>query len=217
MSYSSSNFRRTPGRSASRSSPFLTPFALPVQPVLDVLSLTPESQVLALGEVSCRFMLPIARYIATKKGTGTVYTCDFTEEGVLQTYQKAKDAHLIHLVVPLHWEAAKSRRLPLEDEEVDVIIAISTAVFQSLPGRFVEESLRVLRNGGKLFIAEWLDTRKALLRAGNHPRVTKEAALEILTGTSGAVCTSLDIPELEWAVMLTKSPLATSLSYNQRR
>lgn len=205
MSPSSSNSRRSSGLSFSGSSPFLTPFALPVQPILESLSISPASVVLELGEVSCRFTLPIARSIAKKKGTGTVYACDFTEEAVVKAYQKAKDAHITQMVVPLLWETADSGRIPLDANEVEVIIAVSSSVFGTLRNRFVDEALRVLRRGGKLFIADWRDTRKALLRDSSEPVISKAAALDILEASDGATYKELDIPELEWAFLMTKS------------
>ena len=204
--------RRSHGRSLSGGSPFLTPFAVPVQPVLDALSLSPDCDVLELGEVACRFTLPIARYFATKKGTGTVYACELEEALVLRDYQKAKDAHLTHLVVPLHWDAASTTRIPYSDEEIDVAISISVPAFRSRPTLFASECLRVLRPGGTLFIAEWRDARTLLDGKKSAPELSKEQAWDILNNESGANCTLLNIPELEWAVLAAKPVVQVSPS-----
>jgi SAM-dependent methyltransferase len=203
MSPPSSHSRRNPGPPLSGSLPFLTPFALPVKPVLDALSFSPASGVLEIGPIACRFTLPIARTIATKKGTGTVYACDFKEEGVLRTYHKARDAHLSQLVVPLLWDTTTSNQVPLDDETVDVVISISTLELTAMKAAFVSECLRVLRPDGKLFIARWREARTLLTR--NIPELSKEAAWDILNRSKNGICKTLDIPELEWAVLMVKS------------
>lgn len=205
---------RQSGRNLSRpfsgGSPFLTPFALPVQPILENLSLTPGSVVLELGALACRFTLPIARYIATKSGDGSVYACDFNEEWVARTFQKAKDAHLNHLVVPLFWNTDFPIRVPLENESVDVVITISMPLFRNRGETFVEECLRVLYPGGKLFVAEWRDAKRALSRDESDLEMSKETAWHIFTGTHRAVCHAVNIPELEWAVLIEKSVVQIS-------
>ena len=204
MGSSSRQSGRNLGRPFFGSSPFLTPFALPVQPILESLSLSPGSVVLELGALACRFTLPIARYIATKSGDGSVYACDFKEEGVTRTFQKAKDAHLNHLVVPLFWNADSPFRVPLENESVDVIITISAPLFRKTGEAYVEECLRVLYPGGKLFIAEWRDAKRALSQDDSESEVPKDTAWQMLTGTHRTVCRAVNIPELEWAVLIEK-------------
>jgi SAM-dependent methyltransferase len=94
----------------------------------------------------------------------------------------------------------------MEDEAVDVVIAMNSPVFRVTPLKFASECIRVLRPGGKLFLAKWRDTNQPL-----HSRIesklerSKQEAIDILSSTPGTVCTPLDISELEWALMTEKS------------
>ncbi len=199
-----SNTRQRARRRFTSSSPFATPFALPVHPILDTLSLSPDADVLELGAVACRFTLPIARYMDTKRGAGIVHACDFDEEEVNRTFQKAKDAHLMHMVSPIFWDPDKSAPIPIADEGADGVIAINSSIFHQTPIRFTSECLRILRPGGRLFVGEWRDAREPLERIVSHPESATQA-WDILKRTRNTVCVPLDIPEMVWAVMLTKS------------
>ena len=207
MSYAVQNAHREVGQTRSSGHTALTPPpALPILQVLDHLGLTPTSVVVELGAEAGRFTLPIARYLATKKGTGKIYACDFSEVGVRRLRSKASDAHVTSYVFPHRLRSVTPNAIPSKDEQVDAIIAINTAQFQSDPKPFLDECLRVLKPGGTLFLAKWPDTAAGRSRSRSEAPFTlsQNEVWRLLKESGGDICTSSDISGFEWVTLIVK-------------
>ena len=115
-----------------------------------------------------------------------------------------------HLVTPYLWDTASLKGIPVESLVADVVIIISMRAFKSMPSVLITECFRILRPGGRLFIAEWRDAKIGLCSDERDVELSKEAAWQLIKNSSSAVCTAIDIPELEWAVLMEKPLIQAS-------
>ena len=204
MSYAVQNAHRDVRQTRDGNTALTTAPALPILQVLDQFDLTPASVVVELGAEAGRFTLPIARYLATKKGTGKVVACDFSEEGVRRLESKASDAHVTSYVSVQRLRSVAPQAIPSKDEQVDAVIAINTAQFQSSPKPFLDECLRVLKPGGTLFLAKWPSAASGGGRFVRPFTLSQNEVWRLLKESGGDICTSSDIAGFDWATLIVK-------------
>lgn len=176
----------------------------PIRPVLDALTLTPSSVVLALGAEAGRFTYPLGRYFSRMNGSGIVFACDFTEKGVHRLQCKARDAHLGRYVLPRYLHDVSRNSIPIETEMVDTIISINTMSFQDAPMPFMEECLRILKPCGSLFLGKWNVQSPNNSQFLRRFRMSQAEVWQHLKQSGTDICTAYEIPGLDWAVMMVK-------------
>ncbi len=121
----------------------------PVQ-TLGPFGIAPGSQVVDLGCGTGTFTVEMARQVGDE---GRVHAVDLQAPMVQRTRNRLERAALLSRVQLHH---ATAYRLPLEDESVDLVIAIATLVEIPDPAMVLAEIHRVLRPGGRLAISEEL-------------------------------------------------------------
>lgn len=204
MNHFMNNIRKHSTRPLTPKHSFLAASAPPIQPTLDALFLTPDSAVVALGAEAGRFTLPIARYFATKTGTGKIYVCDFSAEAVNRFYQKAKDAHLENYVRPYHIRSVKPYSIPVANDQVDAVLAINTVQFQAAPELYLKECHRILRPGGTVLVAHRPEARVSSNIEKSRFELTQEDVWGALKRSGAEICTSIDIPGYKWTILVVK-------------
>ncbi len=176
---------------------------LPILQVLDRLALTPAAVVVELGAEAGRFTLPLARYLATKRGTGRVHACDFSAEGVRRLQSKISDAHVTDTAAVHRLRSVEPGTLPVEDEQADAVIAIDTVQFQNAPKPFLDECHRALTPGGTLFLAR-LNPETARPGLSAPFTLSENEVFRILKASGCDICTVTDIPGFEWVALVVK-------------
>ena len=176
----------------------------PIRPVLDTLTLTPSSVVVALGAEAGRFTFPLGKYFAQKDGSGQVFAYDFSEQGVNRLRHKTRDAHLDRYVLPRQLHDVSRYSIPIENDTVDTIISINAIPLQDSPTPFIDECLRILKPCGSLFLGNW---EAQPLSNSDYLRRFKMSQSDVwqqLKRSGGDICTACEIPGLKWAVIMVK-------------
>jgi len=112
--------------------------------ILENWSITPQQRLLDIGCGSGQSAIPAARL--GHKVTGI----DIAENLITYAKHRAKLENL-----NIHFDAGDAESLPYEDNSFDVVISMIGAMFAPRPDRVVSEINRVLRPGGKLYMANW--------------------------------------------------------------
>jgi ubiquinone/menaquinone biosynthesis C-methylase UbiE len=119
--------------------------------------------VLDIGAGTGRFSLAIAKQLRA----GSVICLDLSEEMLGHLRRKAEKEGLQDRIRILKGEASASG---LENESVDLVMSHSVLHELSDPGKVLGEMVRVLKQGGRVIVTDFRDTRISRLICRSHRR-----------------------------------------------
>ncbi|NOX88545.1 MAG: class I SAM-dependent methyltransferase [Calditrichaeota bacterium] len=119
---------------------------IPPEFILNKLNLKDPSVLVDIGAGTGFFSIPFAAYVKT----GKVFACDISVEMI--NWMKENVCPKYPNIIPLKME---ENTVPLEDGVADLVYMINLHHELDEPEKMLKESLRLLKNNGKIFIVDW--------------------------------------------------------------
>lgn len=127
------------------------------------------------------FLKPLCNAVGV---TGEVHLCEIQRDLVDQVGQQILNEHLPHASV-VWCDLEEEKGIPIDDAVLDAAIIVNTLFQIEDKEVAVQEMLRTLRPGGKLFVIDWSDVEKTL--GPNVSQMVSTADCEALFTTHGCV------------------------------
>lgn len=123
---------------------FATYMEAGAEEILRDWNIAPGQRLLDIGCGAGQSAIPAAR-------SGSYVTgVDIAENLIEHARQRAESEGL-----EAHFDVGDAERLPYDDDSFDVVITMIGAMFAPRPDRVAAELARVLRSGGKIYMANW--------------------------------------------------------------
>jgi ubiquinone/menaquinone biosynthesis C-methylase UbiE len=142
---------------------------------IEQLNLTPGMRVADLGVGSGHYTFEAAKAVGA---SGRVYSVDIQQQLLDRIKNRARQEHLSNIDI-IWGDLEKIGGTRIQESTIDVVVA-SNILFQlAHKDVFLEETKRILKPGGKVFIADWTDSHSGM---GPAPEdvVTESAAKALL-------------------------------------
>jgi SAM-dependent methyltransferase len=127
----------------------------PLPPLLEVLDLKPDSNVLDLGAGIGYFTLPIAQRLLELQGSGCVFALDIEPRMLDQIRQKAEAQGLMSKIKLLGLSPRHPEDLPLTDESVHRALLVNLYHELARPLATLQSVRRTLSPEGLLLLVDW--------------------------------------------------------------
>lgn len=151
-----------------------TEFLNPEQ-ILDKLDLSPNMIAADFGSGSGGWSLPLAKRLSE----GKIFAIDILREPLSALEGKAKSSKILNIQTILS-DIEKENGSKLGDNSVDLVLMTNLLFQVEKRERVLREAKRILKNGGKVLIVDWLPKASVGPEKGRiMPETLKKMAQEI--------------------------------------
>ncbi len=156
--------------------PSITPNNGTVLDPLNVLKACGVHTGMRIADFGCghgHFVIPAAKLVGNR---GSVYAIDLQHELVKTIESNAKSASLIN-IEPIWADLEVLGATKIPNNVLDVVLLINNHVDAAVQRKMLREAVRVLRQGGQIFLFDWLDGNTVPFAPAITERVPKETAI----------------------------------------
>lgn len=182
----------------------------PVVNVLQALLLQPDSVIVEYGAGQGHFTLPIAEALEKERGSGLVFSFEFSEQLIERLDEAALLLELTNRIQTFPLAILEDPSvLPIQDESVDRMLIVNSAQHFRDPLPLCRETARILRTGGFVLLANWINKDGNLDEPSHSLSAEPDKVISCLCDVGLGAHTRLTLDGYSWVVRATKR-LSTS-------